>query len=216
VATELLQRWGYKKTTIDDIAKQAGVAKGTIYLHWKTREDLFNALIMRESVKLAEDIQRRIANDPEGVTLHGMIKHATLATMQRPLWKAVLTRDTELLGELTHSFSDQAIAESATGYQTYLELLQRQGLVRSDITIRDLIHMLSAISMGFLLVEPFLPDELKLPDEQAAELMAETIRRTFEPREPASPNELQAASQALHHYFEHTLTMMKEQDYKEL
>ncbi len=44
-AAELILRWGYRKTTIDDIAKQAGVAKGTIYLHWKTREDLFMALI---------------------------------------------------------------------------------------------------------------------------------------------------------------------------
>lgn len=34
-AAELVLRWGYKKTTIDDIAKQAKVAKGTIYLHWK-------------------------------------------------------------------------------------------------------------------------------------------------------------------------------------
>ncbi len=37
-AAALIQRWGYNKTTIDDIAKQAGVAKGTIYLHWKTRD----------------------------------------------------------------------------------------------------------------------------------------------------------------------------------
>ena len=44
-AAELILRWGYKKTTIDDIAKQSRVAKGTIYLHWKTREDLFMALL---------------------------------------------------------------------------------------------------------------------------------------------------------------------------
>ena len=37
-AATLVERWGYHKTTIDDIAKQAGVAKGTIYLHWKTRD----------------------------------------------------------------------------------------------------------------------------------------------------------------------------------
>ncbi|HEV2653667.1 MAG TPA: TetR family transcriptional regulator, partial [Ktedonobacteraceae bacterium] len=36
-AAELMVRWGYNKTTIDDIVRSAGVAKGTIYLHWKTR-----------------------------------------------------------------------------------------------------------------------------------------------------------------------------------
>src|SRR5437764_14821899 len=61
-AAELMLRWGYNKTTIDDIARYAGVAKGTIYLHWKTREDLFTALMKREYIRLVEDVQQRIAN----------------------------------------------------------------------------------------------------------------------------------------------------------
>src|SRR5579884_1565785 len=98
-AAELMVRWGYNKTTIDDIARQAGVAKGTIYLHWKTREDLFTALMRREYIRVVEDIQQRISNDPEGGTLEGITKHTMLATMKSPLMKAVLLRDTDLLGE---------------------------------------------------------------------------------------------------------------------
>ncbi|MDQ2745599.1 MAG: TetR/AcrR family transcriptional regulator, partial [Chloroflexota bacterium] len=64
-AAILLRRWGYNKTTVDDIARHAGVAKGTIYLHWKTREDLFIALFAREERRLAEDIKQRIAGDPD-------------------------------------------------------------------------------------------------------------------------------------------------------
>ena len=78
-AAELILRWGYKKTTIDDIAKQSRVAKGTIYLHWKTREDLFMALLIREDFKYVEDLKQRIASDPEGSTLRGFVKHSTLA-----------------------------------------------------------------------------------------------------------------------------------------
>jgi AcrR family transcriptional regulator len=47
-AAALMQRWGYNKTTMDDIVRLSGVAKGTIYLPWKTREDLFLALMRRE------------------------------------------------------------------------------------------------------------------------------------------------------------------------
>src|ERR1700694_2179561 len=117
VAAELIQRWGYNKTTIDDIARQAGVAKGTIYLHWKTREDLFTALMKREYIRLVQDLQQRIASDPEGGTLHGLTKHSMLATLKSPLMKAVLLRDTDLLGEwmrkesASASYSEQ-IAQS--------------------------------------------------------------------------------------------------------
>ena len=96
-AAELMLRWGYNKTTLDDIARYAGVAKGTIYLHWKTREDLFTTLMKREYNRLAQDFQQRIANDPEGGTIHGVTKHSVLATMKSPLMKAVFLRDTDLL-----------------------------------------------------------------------------------------------------------------------
>src|SRR6266566_2207368 len=78
-ASTLILRYGYHKTTIDDIARQAGVGKGTLYLHWNTREALFAALILREKVAMAEDIKQRIACDPAGATLRGLLKHAALA-----------------------------------------------------------------------------------------------------------------------------------------
>jgi AcrR family transcriptional regulator len=34
---------GFRRTTIDDIAQRAGVAKGTVYLYFKDKEDLFYA-----------------------------------------------------------------------------------------------------------------------------------------------------------------------------
>src|SRR5260370_11479421 len=92
-AAELILRWGYKKTTIDDIAKQSRVAKGTIYLHWKTREDLFMALLIREDFKYVEDLKQRIACDPEGSTLRGFVKHSTLALLQNTLMKALYLND---------------------------------------------------------------------------------------------------------------------------
>jgi AcrR family transcriptional regulator len=160
-ASELMQRWGYNKTTIDDIARQAGVAKGTIYLHWKTREDLFLALIRREELSLIDDIQRRIASDPEGPTLHGLMKHATLATMKSPLMKAVFLRNTDMIGELANKeYATEAYGERMAHYKTFLEFLRSHGLVRNDIGIREEMYLISALSTGVLLIDPWLPDEL--------------------------------------------------------
>lgn len=216
-AAELMQRWGYNKTTIDDIARQARVAKGTIYLHWKTREDLFLALIRREELALIEDIQQRIANDPEGITLHGVIKHATLATMKNPLMKAVFLRNTDMIGELTNKeYATGTYQERLASYNTFLEFLRSHGLVRNDISIREEMYVLSALSIGVLLIDPWLPDEFKVSDEEAVELMAETIRRTFELRQSGTTSEIQEATSIFNQYINGAVETMKEQLQKEI
>src|SRR5246127_4130737 len=43
---------GFAATRLDDIAKRAGVAKGTIYLHFKDKESMFEELIRTALVPL--------------------------------------------------------------------------------------------------------------------------------------------------------------------
>lgn len=46
-ALRLLPRHGYRKTTLDDLAAEAGVARRTIYLHFPSKEEIFLASIDR-------------------------------------------------------------------------------------------------------------------------------------------------------------------------
>ena len=187
-AAELMLRWGYNKTTIDDIARLAGVAKGTIYLHWKTREDLFLALMRREYVRLVEDIQQRIAGDPEGGTLYGITKHSMLATLKSPLMKAVLLRDTDLLGEWTRNeVASETYSQQIGQSFALIELYRSYGVVRDDLDVRKLVYMLDAITMGFLVVEEYMPDDFKYSDEEIVEMTAEAVKRTFAPSAPSAP-----------------------------
>jgi AcrR family transcriptional regulator len=220
-AGELIQRWGYKKTTIDDIARQAGVAKGTIYLHWKTREDLFMALLRREELKLAEDMKQRIANDPEGSTLRGFVKHSTLALMKSPLMKAVFLNDTDMLGELARrEYSSATYAERIENYKIFLEFLRSHGVVRTDISVREQTYIFSAVWMGFLLIDPLMPDEFKFSDEEVVEMLAEAIQRMLEPRttttgEAIGAETMQELSNALNLYIDQEVNAIKEDIQKE-
>jgi AcrR family transcriptional regulator len=212
VAATLILRWGYNKTTIDDVARQAGVAKGTIYLHWKTREELFMALMQRERVALTADLKQRIAADPAGGTLHGMMKHSALALMQRPLLKAVLLRDMDVIGKLAHSEqSSVAYAERLAGFTIYLEFLREHDLVRTDLSLRAQVYLLSAVFMGFFLVAPLMPDELVLSDAELADLLAETVRCTLGSNRAVATDELQNVSHSFMQYLNRDIAAAQEQ-----
>src|SRR4051794_36613665 len=90
----LLLRWGFRKTTVDDVAREAGVAKGTIYLHWKTKQELFLAAVMRAQQQTSAEVLRRIAADPEGGLLHRVWTHGMMAALANPLMAAILSGKT--------------------------------------------------------------------------------------------------------------------------
>ncbi len=215
-AAELITRWGYSKTTIDDIARKAGVAKGTIYLHWKTREDLFEALMEREDILLLEDIKQRVATDPEGGTLHGLMKNSMLATMKRPLMKAVLLKDTDVLGQWARKETGSELyAQSQVEYLKYFEFLRSRGLVRTDIPAKELLYMMNSIAIGFLVAAPLMPEDFVFTDEETAEMIADIFRRTFELRGPNSSQETAEVSQAFTQYLDRITDILKEQHQQE-
>ncbi|MGZ3623688.1 MAG: TetR/AcrR family transcriptional regulator [Ktedonobacteraceae bacterium] len=215
-AVELILRWGYKKTTIDDIAKQSRVAKGTIYLHWKTREDLFMALLIREDFKYAEDLKQRMANDPQGSTLRGFVKHATLALLHNALIKAVFLNDTELLGEVaSREYSSATYPQRIENYKNFLTFLRSHGMASTDIGIREQTYIISAVWIGFLLADQWMPEEFKVSDEEMVELLADTVQRALEPRNidtatTKDPGSLQEVSKALNMYLDQEVDAIKD------
>ncbi|KHD85888.1 TetR/AcrR family transcriptional regulator [Heyndrickxia ginsengihumi] len=52
-------QYGYKATTMDQIAKMANVGKGTIYTFFKNKEELFDEIIsslIQEMIKVADEV----------------------------------------------------------------------------------------------------------------------------------------------------------------
>src|ERR1051326_7301959 len=95
-AAALLLRWGYRKTTIDDVAREAGVGKGTIYLHWKDKNELFRAAVLRAQQRAGVEVMRRIAADPEGGRFHRLWTHGMMAAHADPLMAAIMKGQTDL------------------------------------------------------------------------------------------------------------------------
>jgi AcrR family transcriptional regulator len=56
-AIQRFSKFGYRRTSINDVAEQAGLARATVYLYWKRKQDLFVAGLERfnsQSRDLAE------------------------------------------------------------------------------------------------------------------------------------------------------------------
>lgn len=211
-AATLILRQGYGRTSMAAIAREAGVGKGTLYLHWATRDDLFTTLILREKIAMAADLRQRISTDPDGATLHGLLKYAALALIQRPLLKALLLGDTQVFGKLLSRRQGNATtSEVLSGFTTYLQSLRREGLVRADLSLAELGAVFSSIFIGFFLSAPLLPQAFKLTDEQLAEQMAEAGYRALEPRGPLPSCAVQSAAQNLKHYLDHSMVIAERQ-----
>ncbi|MGE6630603.1 TetR/AcrR family transcriptional regulator [Bacillus sp. NPDC077027] len=63
-AETLFSTKGYQQTTIIDILKEVGIAKGTFYYYFKSKEEVMDAIIDR-IIKADVVIAKRIASDPD-------------------------------------------------------------------------------------------------------------------------------------------------------
>lgn len=59
-ARRLFAEQGFHATTVEDIAAAAGVAKGTVYLYYKSKHDVYWAALERGITELLHEIQTRL------------------------------------------------------------------------------------------------------------------------------------------------------------
>ncbi|MCD8117756.1 MAG: TetR/AcrR family transcriptional regulator [Oscillospiraceae bacterium] len=62
IAQRLFHEKGYVQTTIEDILRESGIARGTLYYHFKSKEDILSAMIDRQIDRLEQEF-RCIAED---------------------------------------------------------------------------------------------------------------------------------------------------------
>jgi AcrR family transcriptional regulator len=201
-AAELVLRHGYRRVTIEDIASRAGIGKGTVYLHWKTRESLFYALLTRESIGLVTERIEEIRQDPAAALPHRLIREVLERSMGRPLLAAMLTKDAEVLGKLVEQSREPATTAGLEMNLAYLGILRDHGLVRTDIDPVQQLYAVEIATAGFTLLEPWLPPMLQRPLPVKADTLAYVLRAVLGPDEPPDPSALAAAAPLVIEQFE--------------
>ena len=62
VAKQRFDKFGFKKTTVDEISRDARISKKTLYENFKNKEDLFVSLFIREALTARKEILKRLKN----------------------------------------------------------------------------------------------------------------------------------------------------------
>jgi AcrR family transcriptional regulator len=97
-ARSLYNRFGYRKTTVDEIAHAAGVTKPTIYAYFNGKEDVLLSLIEREASRV---LDTGMAAAPAGAGAQERLAAIFLSTdsflSKDPFLQGIVSRDPDVL-----------------------------------------------------------------------------------------------------------------------
>ena len=66
-AIRVFARTGYYNSRVSDIAREAGIASGTIYLYFKTKDEILVTLFREKMAEWVDVVRREIATEPDPV-----------------------------------------------------------------------------------------------------------------------------------------------------
>ena len=67
-ALAVFSRVGFAAAKIDDVAEEAGVSKGTVYLYFESKEKLFEGMVKAKMVPMLDNVQEAMAKSTQSAT----------------------------------------------------------------------------------------------------------------------------------------------------
>jgi TetR/AcrR family fatty acid metabolism transcriptional regulator len=134
-AVRVFARKGYFSARVSDIAKKAGVADGTIYLYFRSKEDLLGRLfdeVMSEHLVLAREAVRALPSAPERLRAIAE-RHLSVLGENRELaavFQVELRQSTRFMERFTASWLRDYFAL----LDEVIEAGQRDGSLRADVS----------------------------------------------------------------------------------
>ena len=179
-ARDLFARKGYHATTVDDITRAAGVAKGTFYLYFGEKREVYYEVV-RGFMRLIMDIGATIGDNPAGSA--EFFARAEVAATQlisvflenhelaRLAYRESMGVDPELEAMVSKFYRDIAEVE-AKSIRTAMDL----GIMRSDVAPLLVAYSHIGIVERVLLSLVESPDDFPPP----AELVRQLLQVAFE------------------------------------
>ena len=133
-AIQVFAHNGYFNSKVADIAREAGVADGTVYLYFKSKEEILHSIFDRNMEEAIADGKKRLegVNDPRERLRRIAHMHLDRLGADRDL---AVVFQVELRGstKFMEEFSAAAFAEYLNLIRSTIEEGQRAGVFRNDL-----------------------------------------------------------------------------------
>ena len=175
---------GFDLSTMDDVAEEAELSKGTLYLYFKSKEDLHMA-VARRSIRILRAITLK-ATEGEGNALQklGRMGRATVefSRTDPDRMRSIMTleeMEPQALSITAADLQDMIYKESTVGTVMQLvELGVEEKVIRSDVPAFLVAHTLWMTVLSvvrFVTMKPGLFEALELSQDQILESHFELV-----------------------------------------
>jgi TetR/AcrR family transcriptional regulator, fatty acid metabolism regulator protein len=109
-AADLFVERGYHETSMEDIAAHVGIAKGTVYLHFASKEDLALAYVTQGARRFASALDTILASDETPRAKLGAVLDRTFSAMSENISQALATifRNPEIIMRMRERHDDMS------------------------------------------------------------------------------------------------------------
>ena len=157
VSLSVFARFGFKKATVEDIAKELDMTKGNIYLYAKSKRDLYEKSILHVIRKFQDFMVDAFQRENDVVKkIVSMARAGFEFISQNEDFRNLLTNDPDLLRSAEEIFSSQNVAEYSDVFDFSKKMLKNglsQGISEKRFRNFDadyIADLLSQIYMMFI------------------------------------------------------------------
>lgn len=130
---ELFGSYGLQKTTISDITKSVGIATGTFYNYFESKEVLYFTVLEREEAKLQERLYNFSLYETKEKRdlLRQIFRNSLAGVKENPLLKQLYDQETflQLLTKLPQQYIDEHVKKDEDSFLLVVRKWQEAGLV---------------------------------------------------------------------------------------
>ncbi len=145
VATRVFSRYGYNKTSLDEVASEAGIAKGTVYYYFSNKEELFMNVVEIQVKEFVDSIRNKV-REVEGFEnkLRTLVQEPIRHVCEKmPLWIEGLKSIPFSGQDRFLSFRRENREATITLMAEIMEVGKKEGVIDPNLHTEDTVRVIT-------------------------------------------------------------------------